>query len=38
MGNFAQQSLPLDDFALLTIQRVNYTHPETVFVRYSLLL
>lgn len=38
MGNFAQQSLPIDDFAALTIQRVNSTFPETVIVRSSLLL
>jgi hypothetical protein len=33
MGDFAQQSLPLNDFAVLTIQRVNQTFPETVIVR-----
>ena len=32
MGNFAQQSLPLSDFVVLTIQRINNTIPETVVV------
>jgi hypothetical protein len=35
MGNFAQQSLPLDDSVALTIQRVNHTVPETVIVGCS---
>jgi len=34
MGNFAQQSLPLSDYAVLTIQRVNGTKPETVVLPY----
>lgn len=32
LGNFAQQSLPLNDFATLTIQRVNSSTIETVTV------
>ncbi|THH21164.1 hypothetical protein EW146_g370 [Bondarzewia mesenterica] len=33
-GNFAQQSLPLIDQAILTIQRVNSTNTETVTIPY----
>ncbi|PPQ81939.1 hypothetical protein CVT25_013787 [Psilocybe cyanescens] len=33
LGNFAQQSLPLSDNVLLTIQRVNHTVPDTILVR-----
>jgi len=32
MGNFAQQSLPLSDLVVLTIQRINDTKPVTVVV------
>ena len=32
MGNFAQQSLPLSDSVVLTIQRINDTKPETIVV------
>ncbi|KIM38039.1 hypothetical protein M413DRAFT_448078 [Hebeloma cylindrosporum] len=34
MGNFAQQSLPLSDSVVLTIQRINSTRPETVVLPY----
>ncbi|KAI0821900.1 hypothetical protein BC628DRAFT_1328502 [Trametes gibbosa] len=34
MGNFAQQSLPLNDYATLTIQRVNNSRIETVTLPY----
>ncbi|TFK38167.1 hypothetical protein BDQ12DRAFT_684077 [Crucibulum laeve] len=34
MGNFAQQSLPLSDFAILTVQRVNHTIPDTIVLPY----
>ncbi|KAF5378755.1 hypothetical protein D9615_006970 [Tricholomella constricta] len=34
MGNFAQQSLPLSDIAILTIQRINHTLPEIVILPY----
>ncbi|KAG6918602.1 hypothetical protein DXG01_013013 [Tephrocybe rancida] len=34
LGNFAQQALPLDDYAVLTIQRVNSTKPETFVLPY----
>ncbi|KAL1948805.1 hypothetical protein VTO73DRAFT_10611 [Trametes versicolor] len=34
LGNFAQQSLPLNDFATLTIQRVNSSTIETVTLPY----
>ena len=38
MGTFAQQSLPLQDYATLRIQRINHTNPETVIVRSALPL
>ncbi|KAL0959829.1 hypothetical protein HGRIS_011506 [Hohenbuehelia grisea] len=34
MGNFAQQSLPLDDDVTLLLQRVNHTLPEVVKLPY----
>ncbi|KAH9478415.1 hypothetical protein JR316_0008870 [Psilocybe cubensis] len=34
MGNFAQQSLPLSDSVLLTVQRVNRTIPDTFLLPY----
>ncbi|GLB42382.1 putative peptidase family S41 [Lyophyllum shimeji] len=34
MGNFAQQSLPLSDNVLLTVQRVNHTLPDTFILPY----
>lgn len=37
MGTFAQQSLPLADNVLLTIQRVNHTFPDTILVSFWLL-
>lgn len=37
MGNFAQQSLPLNDTAELTILRVNQAVPETIVVSFKYL-
>ncbi|KAI0667292.1 hypothetical protein C8Q78DRAFT_1175982 [Trametes maxima] len=34
LGNFAQQSLPLNDYATLTIQRVNSSRIETITLPY----
>lgn len=34
MGNFAQQSLPLDDYVFLTVQRTNHLIPEVVRIPY----
>ncbi|KAF9009968.1 hypothetical protein BDQ17DRAFT_1234948 [Cyathus striatus] len=34
LGNFAQQSLPLNDSVLLTVQRVNHTIPDTFVIPY----
>ncbi|KAF9479788.1 hypothetical protein BDN70DRAFT_806502 [Pholiota conissans] len=34
LGQFAQQSLPLDDHAILTVQRANHTIPETIILPY----
>lgn len=36
MGDFAQQSLPLDDQVVLTIKREGAILPETILVSYAL--